>query len=433
MIRILIVDDEEPAREAVKILGEWERWQISAIFEARDGAAGMKLLWEHRPEIVLVDLHMPGMDGMEFLQTASREFPEISTIVISGHDDFEFTRQAIKAKVVDYLLKPINKEELNGALQKAVADCRAKRTEENTLLKLDLPLPALREQMFRLAIAGKYHDENNEIYLKIRELDRNKLFGVALLQIMNFDTVSALRFNHDPNFLSENLLVAVNQQSGVGWSCCGFISPQSERRIVLAFIVDDPGRDLRCLVSDIVRSIIQDLRDTWGLIALAGIGRFYAELKMLSESHRGATLILENVNLINLHEQVFVRMPTKATDEHYSILNKKALVKNAVDHASLAYLQNIVQEHLRKIKTSGCFRLRDAYRCLYEFRMMMDDIALEYWMTANESLAPDEADLQSGNIPVDFTNFAEFEALLADLTTDCFHKVCPSSGVVHRF
>jgi hypothetical protein len=324
------------------------------------------------------------------------------------------------------------KEELDEALQKVVADYRTQRTEEDILLKQEPPTPTLRERMFRLAIAGKYHDENKENYLKIKELNRNKLFGVALLQIMNFDSVSVLRFNHDPNFLSENLLAAVNQQSGIGWCCCGFINPQSERRVILTLIIDDSSRDLRSLVSNIVRSITRDLRDNWGLIALAGIGRFYAELKMLAESYRGATLILENINLINLREWVFAKMPVKAGGEHYSILNKKALVKKAVDHASLPYLQNIVQEYLRKIKMSGCFRLRDAYRCLYEFRIMMDDIALEYWMTADESSAPDEADLQSGDIPVDFTSFAEFETLLANLTTDYFQKVCPSSGGAHR-
>ncbi|MFD2876499.1 response regulator [Paenibacillus rhizoplanae] len=91
--------------------------------EATDGKAGLELLRRERFDLVLVDMKMPELSGAELLQIAEQEFPDLLLIVISGYNDFEYTRQAIRSKVVDYLLKPVNRTDLNLALRKAVGGC----------------------------------------------------------------------------------------------------------------------------------------------------------------------------------------------------------------------------------------------------------------------------------------------------------------------
>ncbi|GJM83305.1 hypothetical protein HMSSN139_58010 [Paenibacillus sp. HMSSN-139] len=150
MYKVLIIDDEEPLREAIRILGNWQDLEVDEIWEATDGKAGLKLLEQHKPDIVMVDMKMPELNGVEFLRIVEQEYPELLTIVISGYNDFEFTRQAIHARVVDYLLKPVNRQDLNQALRKAVDVLKAKRQIQSESITrniaFNLSLPKLKEE-----------------------------------------------------------------------------------------------------------------------------------------------------------------------------------------------------------------------------------------------------------------------------------------------
>lgn len=75
MYSILILDDEEPLREAIRILGEWDNLEISHIYEAINGQAGLSILREHPIDLVMVDMKMPGMNGVEFLKKSNKTIP----------------------------------------------------------------------------------------------------------------------------------------------------------------------------------------------------------------------------------------------------------------------------------------------------------------------------------------------------------------------
>ncbi|MDT8716883.1 helix-turn-helix domain-containing protein [Clostridium sp. 19966] len=121
MHKALIIDDEKHVRQAIELLGEWERFSLLKPYYASNGQDGLIAMKEISPEIVFVDMKMPVMDGKEFLRRATVEFSKTQYIVISGYDDFELVRAALKNNVIDYLLKPINEDDLNDAISKAVA------------------------------------------------------------------------------------------------------------------------------------------------------------------------------------------------------------------------------------------------------------------------------------------------------------------------
>ncbi|MCM2531242.1 response regulator [Neobacillus pocheonensis] len=122
MIKILIVDDEKWTRETIKQFGKWKEYGIEVIEEAVDGQEALRLIEQMSPDIVITDMKMPGVDGMELLRIVAERFPQIKLIVASGYDDFNYMRQAILSKVNEYLLKPINAEELNLALEKCTKE-----------------------------------------------------------------------------------------------------------------------------------------------------------------------------------------------------------------------------------------------------------------------------------------------------------------------
>ena len=130
MYKALIIDDEKPVRQGIVALGHWEEFGVSELLEAMEGEAGLEILRTQQPEIVLVDMKMPKMDGTRFLEIARQEFPQVKYIVISGYDDFEYAKQAIKAKVLDYLLKPVVESELNEVLALAATELAGEKGRE---------------------------------------------------------------------------------------------------------------------------------------------------------------------------------------------------------------------------------------------------------------------------------------------------------------
>lgn len=119
-MKAIIVDDEKHVREGLLLLADWSRFGIDMIMEAVDGNEAIKLIKEHRPEIIFTDMSMPKRDGISLLKWIHSSDLSSKTIVVSGYDDFDYMRNAICYKSFDYILKPIDPDILNNTLEKAV-------------------------------------------------------------------------------------------------------------------------------------------------------------------------------------------------------------------------------------------------------------------------------------------------------------------------
>lgn len=139
MYNILVVDDEKWIRKSiVKKIDRHNKW-ISQIDEAEDGLDALNKLEENTYDILLTDVKMPIIDGLELARTVNKRFPNIHVVIISGYDEFKYVQQAIKIGVNDYLLKPVNEDELNGLMKKIIHDIRNDRSHgdiENTIYQL---------------------------------------------------------------------------------------------------------------------------------------------------------------------------------------------------------------------------------------------------------------------------------------------------------
>lgn len=148
MHRIAIVDDESIFREYLRTTIDWNSYGFEIGLEARNGVEALDLMDKNRMDIALVDINMPYMDGLELSQKLKEKHPEMPVVLITGHSEFEYARRAVKLGVVDYILKPFEKEELiltllriKGSLQKAQEEKHAVRDsmellKERTLNRL---------------------------------------------------------------------------------------------------------------------------------------------------------------------------------------------------------------------------------------------------------------------------------------------------------
>lgn len=119
-MNVLIVDDEEHVREAIDLSVDWEKFGVTGRYMAENGIEALECLKTYKPAVMFCDMRMPQMNGIELLQKIKEEGYDTHVIVISGYDDFEYTRATIKAKGVDYILKPFRRKDVEDALQKAI-------------------------------------------------------------------------------------------------------------------------------------------------------------------------------------------------------------------------------------------------------------------------------------------------------------------------
>lgn len=115
--KAVIIDDEAWTRKVIRNLGAFEDYGIEIAGEASDGEYGLELIRQVHPDIILTDVCMPQMNGLELIEKLRQSRPDVQVIFISGYDDYSYVRSAMKLNAVDYLLKPVKQEELNRQLQ----------------------------------------------------------------------------------------------------------------------------------------------------------------------------------------------------------------------------------------------------------------------------------------------------------------------------
>ncbi|SDW43142.1 response regulator [Paenibacillus sp. CF384] len=135
-MKVLIVDDEPLLREGLIRKIAWETLGLQLAGEAGDGFEAMFQLANCQPDIVLTDVRMPGMDGLQFINSARVNFPRTKFVIISGFDEFEYVREALLYNVRDYLLKPIDKEKLHVLLEGICEELRKEQQEAADRSKL---------------------------------------------------------------------------------------------------------------------------------------------------------------------------------------------------------------------------------------------------------------------------------------------------------
>lgn len=166
-MKILLVDDEPHVIRAIRQLVPWEDVGISQVLEADSGRAALAQLEREAPEIVMTDVVMQDLTGLELMQILRQRYPETKVIVMSGYSDFEYVHSTLLSGGIDYLLKPLEPQQLVRTIRRAVQtweqeeDVRnAKRRDRHTLrLVSDLAVESLLEQLlFQNGSASAYEE-----------------------------------------------------------------------------------------------------------------------------------------------------------------------------------------------------------------------------------------------------------------------------------
>lgn len=117
-LRVLLVDDEIMIREGFKKLFDWEAHDCEVAGEAADGMEALTKIDTLKPDIVIMDINIPIMNGLKVIQTSRLKYPDMAFVIVSGYDDFTYCREALRLQITDYMLKPVNYDEFGKCIDK---------------------------------------------------------------------------------------------------------------------------------------------------------------------------------------------------------------------------------------------------------------------------------------------------------------------------
>ncbi|MDR1885400.1 MAG: response regulator [Synergistaceae bacterium] len=186
MYRVFFVDDEAAMRAGLRDSMNWESSDFVLVGEAQDGEMALSLIAEIIPDILITDVKMPFMDGIELSRRVARTMPWVKIIILSGHDEFEYAKQAISIGVADYLLKPVTSEILFQALEGAARGIEAERERRAAMEVLRKEASDARRLQMERALSNLVYGLSGEIPPDMEALvsrDPARCFQVALIAL----------------------------------------------------------------------------------------------------------------------------------------------------------------------------------------------------------------------------------------------------------
>ncbi len=192
MIKIMIVDDEYVIRKGIMTSIDWESMGMTVVGEAANGREGYEKALSLKPDIIITDVKMPVMDGLELTKLLKETMPKVRVVIISGYDEFQYAREALRLGVGEYLLKPIGAEELIKIMIKQCDDIIKESSEIDREIKIKSifteNLYYMQEKFMISVVKGEYGDWIN-FPNKSRELNLDmsgKDYQAVILEIDDY-------------------------------------------------------------------------------------------------------------------------------------------------------------------------------------------------------------------------------------------------------
>ncbi len=205
VLKIVIVDDEPKIRRGLKGLIDNMQLEMQVVGEAEDGEMALEVAKDLRPDILLVDICMPFLNGLQFIEKLKSVVKDCIIIVITGHDEFAYAQKAIKLQVFDYLLKPVFGEQLMAVLERAQEQLVNLRLQDQYLSwanqETQKNLPLLREAFCKDWVKGQLSAEYIVSQLKFLQLDLPAVSGVMVLKVAGQFTRGQLLKDWDRDLL----------------------------------------------------------------------------------------------------------------------------------------------------------------------------------------------------------------------------------------
>ena len=250
--KVLAADDEFWSRENIRSLIPWEEYSLEFLEPACDGEEVLERIPEEKPDIILTDINMPFLSGLELLQRLQKGYPDIVTIAISGYDDFDKVKGVFVSGGLDYLLKPVGKEELVKVLTKALGVLEerenAKKQDETSRIQEHKLSSFLEDSEYSALLSGKLYGQSAS---QTHVSSTNTFSEVATLMVKFYNiTEIAEQFDHDNLQMSWSIKSRLRELTGTDDA---IIFNNSNKMSEFLIVKTADAKELRNLAENILK------------------------------------------------------------------------------------------------------------------------------------------------------------------------------------
>jgi len=335
LIKLLIVDDEKHIREGIKNGIDWEKHGISICGCVGSAMEALSLIEQHMPAIVITDIRMPDMDGLELLEVINKKYSNIKVILISGYKEFSYAQTAISLNAFCYILKPIDSEQLLEKVLEAKREIenRLKVVKENEDIrkKLEENITIIRDNFFTRLVRGKM--TNIQEIKKTADFLGLNLDGgcycvaIAQLDIPQKDTANSW---YDEGWYKAAVMNKAEEMLNKLLHSYSFYHNEN-----IGFLMS--GSELK---SKLMRQYFEVLRE-WinnelGLSVTIGIGNAYGDLIKIPISFREAQEALEYRVVAGKNAVIHVESVYSDKQDNIAISDFSDTLENSGDDLSYA-------------------------------------------------------------------------------------------------
>ena len=281
---VLLVDDEEEVIQVIQKKINWEGLGFSVIGYANNGVKALEMVEEYQPDVVMTDIKMPYMDGMELSKRIRTEYPATKVLIFTGFDEFEYAKEAVHLEVEEYILKPVNSIELTNVFTslkiKLDQEISEKRNAE-TLKKYYMEsLPLLKANFYTTLIEGQIRENEVEKFLKDYQVTFEGPYFCCMVVHTSSTQVSR---GMNPVLLAMSVQKQAKEYLGEKWKAKTF--SYLGNTVMLAQLADE--NDVSELTDECDR-FCRYARRIIGAVVTVGVGQVCSSILELSQSYTGA-------------------------------------------------------------------------------------------------------------------------------------------------
>lgn len=292
MYKVLLVEDEVLVREAITENIAWNEIELQLLAACKNGKEAIEMIEKEVPDIVITDICMPYVDGMQLSKYIYENYPETKIIIFSGYDEFDYAKQALQYKVEEYLLKPITATELTELLMNIKNKIDHQRREKNDIRKMRgvyyKHLTTIRSQILNDLILGNKKEEEYKDEMKESGIELSKkYFKVVVMDTkMNYGSNFATGDNHNQSallaFAIYNIVnEIINAQSS------GIAFQSKDKRTVIIF-ESNLSQEFESEIRTVCKLIQDKIKNYLQINTIIGIGKKVDALSKIYLSYEEA-------------------------------------------------------------------------------------------------------------------------------------------------
>ncbi|RAV11135.1 response regulator transcription factor [Paenibacillus contaminans] len=355
--KVVVIDDKPFIRQAIVQTIDWDKLNCTVVGQAEDGIEGKRLIQELQPDILVSDIKMPGLSGLDLAELIGTDYPMSKTILITGYQDFEYAKRAVRLGVFDFIVKPINNEELSNVIRRAVSELDNRRTEHENNAKITTAfvelekqhtssIPSLRSKLIGDLIAGTDNVQEQVSNLEI-------LFSRYVLHIVRTKEKPAAAGTSGTKLRKQMQLRLAEQAHELTNKRDFYLieSLQSDDLIfVCLFPKALPQREIRMKLQSFCSEFIQEASSKENISCTIAVSSVYKSLLELPEAFREATATMDS-SFFRAEESVLFSDHGQQTKEmgKFSIIQDLEQFNEMLEHKSSEEVIGHLERFLEQI------------------------------------------------------------------------------------